>query len=361
MLSKKVRSINSYTAGEQINDPDVIKLNSNENPYLPPVEVTAVDCSELALNKYPDPTARRLREELGVMHGVDKDNIFVGNGSDEVLGFCYSAFFDEGADIVIPEITYSFYPVWAELYGMQIRKIPLKEGLVIDPSDYVGLNQAVAAGGKGRRCTGIIIANPNAPTTLALGRGDIERIVVGNPDIAVIVDEAYVDFGAQSADTLIKKYANVVVVRTFSKSWSLAGVRCGYAVASKEAVSALNIIRDCFNSYSVDSVAQAVALNAVINRAYMSQNCAKVIKTRERVTEVLRGRGYEVLDSKTNFLFVAREGWNPKSIYLKLKERKILVRYFDKPLINQYLRITVGTDAQMDALLSRLAEVDCLA
>jgi histidinol-phosphate aminotransferase len=346
LLSKKAQSIKEYVAGEQINF-GYIKLNSNENPYPPSKAVLKAIKNEKRLNYYPNPKADELRKALGELYGFSPDNIFIGNGSDEVLGFAYIAFFNpKDKDIVFPDITYSFYPVWAELYDINYRTIPLKDDFSIDANDYLNLN-----------CQGIILANPNAPTSLELARADMQKIVETNQDKVIIIDEAYVDFGSYTCLDFAKKYNNVLIVRTFSKAWSLAGLRCGFAIGSLELIKGLEKIRDCFNSYSINRATQAGALAAVKDYKYAQKNMDKIIATRDRCVKALREMGYIALDSKTNFIFMSGKNIDAKTLMLKLKEQKILVRHFNFPRISNYLRIAVGTDKQMDRLLEELEKI----
>ncbi|HEY8423532.1 MAG TPA: histidinol-phosphate transaminase [Clostridia bacterium] len=344
LLSKKAQKIKEYVAGEQINE-GFIKLNSNENPYPPSKAVLKAIKNVQRLNFYPSPRADELRKTLGKFYDIDPDNVFVGNGSDEILGFTYLAFFDSfDKDIVFPDVTYSFYPVWAELYDVNYRVIPVREDFAVNADDYLNLEN----------CQGIILANPNAPTSLELGFDEIQKIVKANQDKVIIIDEAYVDFGTYSCLELAKKFENILVIRTFSKSWSLAGIRCGYAFGSKELIKGIEKIRDCFNSYSVDRVAQAGAIAAIQDYKYTQKTIEKIKNTRDRVIKVLREKGYTVLDSKTNFIFLTKPGFCAKTALEKLKEQKILVRHFNLPRINNYLRVSVGTDEQMDKFIQAL-------
>ena len=344
LLSKKTLEIREYTAGEQLNE-GYIKLNSNENPYQPsPLVFNALkDINKL--NFYPSPKSDALRHELGKLNDFVEDDIFVGNGSDEILALAFLTYYNQkDKDIIFPDVTYSFYPVWADLYDINYRTIAQNSDFSINPQDYFNLDN----------CQGIIIANPNAPTTLEMAYEDIERIVVNNQDKVIIIDEAYADFGTYYCTALAKKYQNVLIVRTFSKGWSLAGIRCGYAMGSRVLIEGLNKIRDCFNSYSVDRLTQAAAIAAVKDRDYMHVCIQKVIATRERISSELRKRGYTVPQSKTNFLFITKDGFDARSVYQSLKEQKILIRHFNLPKIKNYLRITIGTDEQMDMLLDAL-------
>ncbi|HEY8419800.1 MAG TPA: histidinol-phosphate transaminase [Clostridia bacterium] len=346
LLSKKAQSVKEYVAGEQINA-GYIKLNSNENPYPPTKAVLKAIKKTQKLNFYPSPKADDLRKALGEMYDINPDNIFVGNGSDEILGLAYMTFFDpKEKDIVFPDITYSFYPVWAELYDINYRTIPVKDDFTIDAGDYLNLPD----------CQGVILANPNAPTSLELGFQEMQKIVEANQNKVIIIDEAYVNFGTFSCLELAKKYDNVLIVRTFSKAYSLAGLRCGFAIGNAELIKGLEKIRDCFNSYTIDRAAQAGALAAVKDFKNIKKNIDKVIATRDRCVKALREMGYKVFDSKTNFIFLTKQGLDARALMLKLKEKKFLVRHFNLPRIDNYLRITVGTDEQMDKLLEELGK-----
>lgn len=348
LLSKKAQSIKEYTAGEQLNL-GYIKLNSNENPYPPSEKALHALKEAVKLNLYPNPKADGLRSELSKVYNISQDNIFIGNGSDEILGLAFLAFFNSNQkDIVFPEVTYSFYPVWAELYDINYRTIPQNDDFSINIEDYFNLEH----------CQGIIIANPNAPTTLEIAHGGIESIIINNPDKVIIIDEAYVDFGTYTCLDLVKKYQNVLVIRTFSKGWSLAGIRCGFSFGSLELIKGLEKIRDCFNSYSVDTMTQAVAVSSVQDIQYMQLCVKKIISTRERIVNKLRQQGYTVLASKTNFIFMTREGFDAHNVYQRFKDQKILVRHFNLPKIQNYLRVTIGTDEQMDNFLQVLKEID---
>lgn len=344
MLSKKAQSIKEYVAGEQIDD-GYIKLNSNESPYAPPEAVLKAALS-VDLNKYPNTRADILRKKLSDMHKMVPGNIFVGNGSDEVLAFAFQAFFNpDGGEVVAPDITYSFYPVWAQLYDIPYRTIPVNDDMTIDIGPFLSLTN----------CQGIILANPNAPTGIELDIEWIDRIARQNPDKIIIIDEAYADFGMMnSADTLTKIYPNLIVIRTFSKSWGLAAARCGYAMGAENLIKGLEKIRNCFNSYSVNSMTQKIISCAIDNRDYVRENSLLVVRTRERVSRQLKEWGFYVTPSSTNFIFITKENWSAKKAYETLKERKILVRYFDLPRIDNYLRVTIGTDKDMDVFLNEI-------
>lgn len=341
-ISQLAKSIAPYTAGEQPQDKAYIKLNTNENPYPPAPACKRVleefDIERLKL--YPDISALALRTAIAEKEGVDLENVFVGNGSDEVLSFALRAFYDSfAAPVKFASVTYSFYPVFCNLYGINYEQAENAPDFKVEVESL--------AGGQGA-----VLANPNAPTSIEHPLEEIERLLSLYEGKPVIVDEAYIDFAEKTstAAPLIKRYENLAVVKTFSKSYSLAGIRCGYMIASKELVSALERIRDSFNSYPVDSVCQAVCRAAVLEQDYHSRCVASVCATRERVSSALIAAGRRVLPSQTNFLFVS----GGKEDYLKLKERGVLVRFFDKPRIGGYTRVSIGSDAEMDAYLNAL-------
>ena len=326
-----------YIPGEQLNQKDIIKLNTNENPYPPsPKVIDAIKQeTEHALNLYPSPTVDPLREEIANYYDISKENIFVGNGSDEVLAFSFMAFFEPGKAIRFPEISYSFYPVYSKIFNIPYAEIPLLDDFSIRAEDYFHSEG------------GVIFPNPNAPTSIYLGLEAVKEILEHNPDQVVIVDEAYVDFAEESAVTLLKNYPNILVVQTMSKSRSLAGLRVGFALGSPELIEGLVRIKDSFNSYTIDRLAMAGARAAMEDRTYFKETTEKIISTRNWVSEELQKRGFNVLPSQTNFLFVSNKEKNAEALYQSLKDRSILVRYFNKPLIDNYLRITIGTDDDM--------------
>lgn len=344
LLSKKAVNIKEYVAGEQLGN-DYIKLNSNENPYPPSPKVLDALNSVQRLNFYPNPHAQELKEKFANIYGFDSNNIFIGNGSDEILALCFQTFFNPNAEpIIFPEITYSFYPVWADMYDIKYRTVPLEADFSLNIDKYFGL----------KNIQGFIIANPNAPTSLETSIENLEKIVCAYPDKVIIVDEAYVDFGTQSALDLVKRYDNVLVVRTFSKSWSLAGIRCGYAFGSSVLISGLEKIRDCFNSYSVDRMTQILALSAINDFPYMQKTVQKIKNTRDNLISSLTNNGYDVLKSSTNFLFMTHKNWSAVEVYKNLKNNKIIVRHFALPKIDNYLRVSIGTDEQMKLFFDTL-------
>ncbi len=336
-FSQKANNILPYIPGEQPKDNEYIKLNTNENPYSPSMraieKIKSINFSRLRL--YPDPDCTELRNTYSKILGVKSENIFVGNGSDEVLATAFQTFFMEKENVLMPDISYSFYPVYSDLYNVNVKKIPIKEDFTIDIKDYMIENN------------GIIIANPNAPTSLSIPRQDLELLLENNNNSVVLIDEAYVDFGGETVVKLIEKYKNLLVVRTLSKSYSLAGLRVGFAIGDKELIDGMNKIKNSFNSYPIDMIAQIIAEEAIKDIDYFEQNINKVIKTRHWVTEKLKLLGFDVLESKTNFLFIIHHQKSAKEIFDKLKSNKILVRYFNKEKINNGLRVTIGTDEEM--------------
>lgn len=342
-----VRKVVPYVPGEQPKQAGIIKLNTNENPYPPAPGVKKaldrMDHGEFRL--YPDPESGILVKALAAYYGVSEKQVFVGVGSDDVLAMAFLTFFNTGRPILFPDITYSFYDVWADLFRMPYEQIPLDDAFQIRTEDYIG-----------RECGGIVIANPNAPTGAFLPLAEIEKIIAANRDVVVIVDEAYVDFGAESALPLLKKYDNLLVVQTISKSRAMAGMRIGYAFGNEKLIGYLSDCRFSFNSYTMNRPALAAGAAALADEAYFKEICGRIIKTRERVKEEFRELGFSFADSRTNFVFAAHEKVPAKEIFEMLKEKKIYVRYFAKPRIDNYLRITIGTDEEMDRLLSVLRE-----
>ena len=341
---ENVRKVTPYTPGEQPNRPGMIKLNTNENPYPPAPGVlkamTAPDGD--ALRRYPDPAASVLVNALAERYQVDPSQVFVGVGSDDVLAMAFMTFFNSEKPILFPDITYSFYPVWAEEFRIPFEKVALKDDFTICKEDYY------------RENGGIVFPNPNAPTALAMGLEDVEEIIRHNPDVVVIVDEAYVDFGAESALKLVEKYENLLVVQTFSKSRSLAGMRIGFAIGNPVLIKYLNDVKYSFNSYTMNRPALELGKTALADPAYFEECCGKIIATRERVKKELSRLGFSFGDSMANFLFVTHERISARELFEALKIKKIFVRYFNKPRIDNYLRITIGTDEEMDQLLAFL-------
>lgn len=338
--------IEPYVAGEQPNKTDFIKLNANENPYPPaPGVIRAIEQFRGgSLKKYPDADAKPLAEALAKRFGLKARNVFLGNGSDDVLALCFRAFFNSDKPVIYPDITYSFYPVWCDMLRIPYETIPVDESFNIDPADYKRPNG------------GVVIANPNAPTSIGRGLEFMREILDANPDSVVIADEAYVDFGGTSAVPLLAEYENLVVVQTFSKSRSMAGMRIGYALGNTDIISALYAAKDSYNSYPLDSVAIAAGVASVEDEEYFRATVQRVIATRERLAAALRDMGFDVAESFTNFLFAEHGKYRAKDIQEYLKTRDIYVRYFSKKRIDNRLRITVGTDKEIDALISALKD-----
>ena len=342
---KNFRDVEPYTPGEQPQR-KVIKLNTNENPYPPSPAVMEVlrNMDTEAFRKYPDPNASRLVNAIAEYYGIPAERVFVGVGSDDVLGMAFLTFFNGPDPVLFPNITYSFYDVWAELFRVPYETQALDENFGIRTEDYRKKNG------------GIVIANPNAPTGIMLPLEKIEEIVRNNQESVVIVDEAYVDFGGVSALPLTEKYENLLVVQTFSKSRSFAGVRIGFAMGHPGLIRALNNVKNSYNSYTLGTPSILLAEAAVRDRAYFDETRARVMATRERVKKELRALGFTFGDSKSNFIFAKREGTDAEALFKALKEADIFVRYFKKPLISDYLRISMGTDEEMDIFLAFLKD-----
>lgn len=342
-----VKQIEPYVPGEQPRDKQYIKLNTNENPYPPSPKVLEAMRNEIGeeVRRYPDPNAVALKEALAGYYGVQPDQVFVGNGSDEVLAFSFRAFFNPGDTIAFPEITYSFYPVYADLFGVRYMTVPMNEDFTVNLPGFP----------QGMR--GILLANPNAPTGIALEAGAIERVLERFPDTLIIVDEAYVDFGGQTAIPLISRYENLLVIHTFSKYRALAGLRVGYALGNAALIEGLERVKNSFNSYTIDRVAQSAAEAAVKDSEYSLRMRDRIVKTREDARVWLAEMGFKVLPSSTNFLFISHPGHTGRDLCLKLKQQGILVRHFQKPGIENWLRVTVGTDEEMETLRQKLKEI----
>ena len=345
--SPEVRDLEPYVPGEQPKIQNLLKLNTNENPYPPsPKVVDAVQAvlthQADALRLYPDPDATALKQAIAKQQNVDVSQVFVGNGSDEVLAHIFKAFFIQQEPILYPDITYSFYPVYSQFFGVQTKQIPLNEKFEIDISDYEQENG------------GIIITNPNAPTSIALDLDKIEQLLKANPNRVIVIDEAYVDFGAESAVELISRYENLVVCQTTSKSRSLAGLRVGFAIGQAHLIAALEAVKNSFNSYPIDRFAIAAAVASFEDQDYFQEQCEKVIASREKLVCNLTELGFNVLPSKANFIFATHSLHDAAQLAEKLREQGIIVRYFNKPRINQFLRITIGTDEQNQRLVDTL-------
>ena len=346
-FSDNIRRVTPYTPGEQPQR-KVIKLNTNESPYPPSPQVVeairAIKASKLRL--YPDPDCRDLRETLAEEYGLEAEQVFVGVGSDDVLSMCFLTFFAGKKPVLFNDVTYSFYEVWADVYRIPYETVPLREDFSFDPEGFLKENG------------GIVICNPNAPTSLEADMADIERVVAENQDSVVLIDEAYVDFGGRTALPLLKKYPNVVIVRTMSKSRALAGMRVGYAFGSKELIKALHDVKFSVNSYTLNMPALAAGVAAANDREYFEETVDRVLVTREKTKDALRSFGFTVLESRTNFLFAKPpEGTSAESLFEKLKERDIYVRFFNKPRLSEYLRITIGTDAEMEQFIKVLQDI----
>ena len=343
---KNLRDIEPYVPGEQSREKNIVKINANENPYPPSPEaikaINEFDCNRLRF--YPDANALEFKKALAEFYGVSVENVFLGNGSDDVLALSFQAFFNSDKPIAYPDITYSFYPVWCRLFNIPYKNYPLDDNFRINPEDYKEQNG------------GVIIPNPNAPTSLGEGREFIERIMEYNKDSVVIIDEAYVDFGGYSSVELTKKYENLLITGTFSKSRSLAGMRIGYAIGSKTLISVLEAVKNSYNSYTLNSISMAAGTAAIKDRAYFESTVSKVIATRQRVAEELRALGFTVLNSQTNFLFATHNAISIKDYFEWLKAQKVFIRYFNLPRINNYVRITIGTDDEMNVFLNKTKE-----
>lgn len=346
-LAKKYRTLDAYVPGEQPRDKKYIKLNTNEFPYPPsPDVIAAIDGGVISdLRLYSDPTAKALKDALANYYGVCAENVFVSNGSDESLNFAFACFFEDG--VAFADLTYGFYSVFADLYGIDAKIIPLDGDFSIVPDDYIGLDR------------GIVIANPNAPTGKALPLSEIERIVAANPDRVVVVDEAYVDFGGESAIPLTKKYDNLLVCMTYSKSRGMAGARLGFAVGHADLIADLELMKYSTNPYNLDSLALRMGAAALTDasKAYYEKMVGEVVKVREDTAEKLTALGATVLSSKANFLFVKLPNVSGGEAYAKLRERGVLVRHFSKARISDYLRISIGTAEDMAALVGAVSEI----
>ncbi len=347
-MADRYRGLRAYTPGEQPTDQKYIKLNTNESPF-PPSEgvIRAINEAEVKnLRLYPDPDCGRLREGLASLVGFEKENIFVSNGSDDILNFSFMAFCDgEKCGAAFPEISYGFYQVYADLYGVDAKKLPLADDFSIRAADYHNVGRTV------------VIANPNAPTGLTLSVDEIEGIVRSNPDHVVVIDEAYVDFGAQSCVELVHRYENLLVVRTFSKSYSLAGGRLGFAVGSASLIDDLNKIKYSTNPYNINRLTMLAGIAAVAENEYYMQNCRVIEENRAYTTAALRELGFSVLDSKANFIFAQSDEIGGEELYLALKRRGILVRHFTTEAIKNFNRITIGTMDEMKALITTVGEI----
>ena len=345
-FSEKYKALTPYVPGEQPKDMQYIKLNTNESPFAPPVSVVEAAKKQAGLLQlYSDPECTKFVNKAAEIFGVKSTQILPTNGSDEILNFAFMAFCDEKHPIVFPDISYGFYSVFADLNGIPYETIPLKEDFSIDYKDYLGINK------------NIVIANPNAPTGLALSRAQVEEIVSSNPNNVVIIDEAYVDFGGESCIPLIEKYDNLLITQTFSKSRSMAGARLGVGIACESLIADLNTIKYSTNPYNVNRMTMMAGYTALCEEEYFKNNCKIICENRAYVTAELEKLGFEVLDSKTNFLFAKSDKIDGEKLYEDLKRRGVLVRHFKNPRICQFNRITIGTKEQMEIFLEKVKEI----
>ncbi|MBV1884421.1 MAG: histidinol-phosphate transaminase [Pseudomonadales bacterium] len=345
--SKLVSQLEPYVPGEQPQDQQYIKLNTNENPYPPSPRVLAAlkDSIDGSLKLYPDPNSLQLKQAIADYNNVSIDEVFVANGSDEVLAVAFQAFFKKDQPLYFPDISYSFYEVYCKLYEIEPKKIPLDQNLSINLSDYTGENG------------GVIFPNPNAPTGKALPLSSIRNYIEKNTETVVIVDEAYVDFGAESVIPLTKHYPNLLSIQTFSKSRSLAGSRIGFAIGNRELIEALERVKNSYNSYTLDKLALIAGSTSIKDIDYFQHTVNTIIATREETSRQLQALNFSVIPSSTNFLFVKHQSVAAETLYLKLKSQGVLVRYFKRPRVDNYLRITIGTEDEMKTFLQRLKDI----
>lgn len=344
LWTENLRKIEPYVPGEQSEDKDIIKLNANENPYPPsPMAEQAIkEFNADSLRLYPNANATELKQALADYYNVKTNNIFLGNGSDDVIAVAFQALFNSDLPIVYPDLTYSFYPVWCSLFNIPYKTYPVDDDFRINVEDYKEKNG------------GVIIPNPNAPTSIGESTDFVEKLLEYNQDSVVIIDEAYVDFGGESSVELTKKYENLLVTGTFSKSRSLAGLRIGFAVGSEKLISVLEAVKNSYNSYTIDSLSIKAGKASILDDEYFKETCRKVIATREYVTAQMREMGFKVLDSSTNFIFATKDGCSMKDMFEYLKTKKVYIRYFSIPRIENYVRITIGTDEEMAIFLREL-------
>lgn len=343
---ENLRDIEPYVPGEQPQNKNVIKLNTNECPYSPSptVKKAIADYDYSRLRLYPSFVCADLKSALMENYPVNENEIFLGNGSDEVLALCFMTFFNSKKPILFPDITYSFYDVWCNLYNIPYKRPALDDNFCFVKEDYYKENG------------GVVITNPNAPTSVYMGLDDIEDIIKHNEDVIVIVDEAYIDFGGKSAVDLIHKYDNLVIVQTYSKSRALAGIRVGYAMANQELISALEAVKNSFNSYTLNSLSQVIATASAKDKEYFNDCVGKIISAREWTINELSKLGFETLPSKANFIFTTNKNIGAEKLFNYLKTKNIFVRYFNKPRISEYLRITIGTFEEMEKLIEAIKE-----
>lgn len=345
--NETTKNIDPYVPGEQPQDKKYIKLNTNENPYPPSHKV--IESMNKAVNEdlklYPDPCSKKLVNAIANFYNLNEDQIFVGNGSDEVLALSFLTFFSKDKKVLFPDISYSFYIVYAKFFNVSYEEISVTDNFEIDLDKFISKEG------------GVILPNPNAPTSKFISTQDLEKLLIAKKDSIVIIDEAYIDFGGESMAKFINKYHNLLVVQTFSKSRNLAGIRVGFAMGNKELIEGLNRVKNSFNSYTLDRVAQAGACAAIEDKEYFEETRNKIIKTREKSAKDLKSLGFHVLDSKSNFLFVSHKNIPGAKLYEELKSRGVLVRHFSNPKIDNYLRITIGTDKEMDTLINTIREI----
>jgi len=342
--SPVIHGLSPYVPGEQPKQDGLIKLNTNENPYPPSPDVlAAIAAATDRLHLYPDPRATALREAIATHYNVAPDEVFVGNGSDEVLAHAFQALLKHDAPLLFPDITYSFFPVWCRLYDIRCEAVPLDAAMRVQIADYR------------RPCSAIILPNPNAPTGIALPRDVIAQLVTEHPDQLVVIDEAYVDFGAESAVPLVARHDNLLVIQTLSKSRALAGLRVGFAIGQRPLIEALERVKDSFNSYPLGMLAQAGAIAAIKDDAWFQQTRARIMASRDAVARGLIGLGFEVLPSAANFVFARHPAHGGADLASRLRQQCVIVRHFEKPRIADFLRITVGTDAQCSRLIELAA------
>ena len=345
-FSKKYAMLEAYVPGEQPKDQKYVKLNTNESPFPPSPSVKAAVSDEIdKLCLYSDPECTPLVLECASLFGISRDEVLMTNGSDEILNFAFMAFGDNESPFVFPDISYGFYPVFAKLNGIPYKEIPLKDDFTIDYRDYMGVS------------ANVVIANPNAPTGIALPLWQIEEIVKSNPNNVVVIDEAYVDFGAESAVSLIHKYDNLLVTQTFSKSRSMAGARLGFGIGAADLIRDLNTIKYSTNPYNVNRMTMMAGYRALVDNAYYMDNCKKIIENRAYTEAELKKLGFEVLPSSANFLFARIDKIDGEELYLSLKQRGVLVRHFSKPKIKDFNRITIGMREQMEILIQKIKEI----
>ncbi|MBQ4119025.1 MAG: histidinol-phosphate transaminase [Clostridia bacterium] len=345
-LSERRKDLVPYTPGEQPKDMKYVKLNTNESPFPPSSKALKETKKAVGkLNLYPDPECKALTQKIAEMCGVDTSEVLVTNGSDEILNFAFIAFCDDKTKAVFPDITYGFYPVFADINNVPYEEIPLKDDFTINIDDYCGINK------------NIFIANPNAPTGIQISLADIEKILKTNPENIVVIDEAYVDFGGESAIPLIKKYNNLLVTQTFSKSRSMAGARLGFGVACSELISDLNTVKYSTNPYNINSMTMSAGMGVLSDNKYTRNNCKKIIENREFTVRKLEVLGFSCTESFANFVFVKHKSISGKELYLRLKEKGVLVRHFDKERITDYNRITIGDRKQMEFLIAKIKEI----